>query len=134
MKLLLENWRLYVESRKNAVRILDNIPRWSIVQMGDDLFWFSGTSFTPLDHIDIGTGDGTAERSARDWPGGVIHMKRAEMLDNIEENPNWMETETKQIEYLTIMRNVCEPIEHDDKNNKKIIHNITSNVFVDKGL
>jgi len=90
MKLLLENWRLYVESRKNAVRILDNIPRWSVVQKGDELFRFTGTSFIPLDHIDIGTSGGVAERSARDWPGGVIHMKRAEMLDNIEENPNWI--------------------------------------------
>ena len=102
MKLLLENWRLYVESRSAAAQILNNIPRWSIVQMGDDLFWFSGTSFTPLDHIDIGTSGGTAERSARDWTGGVIHMKRAEMLDNIEENPNWIKvvldpTQARQI-------------------------------------
>ena len=90
MKLLLENWRLYVESRKNAYRILDNIPYWSIVQMGDDLFRFFGAGFIPLDHIDIGTSGGTAERSARDWPGGRIHMKRAEMLDKLEEDPSWI--------------------------------------------
>jgi hypothetical protein len=64
----------------------------------------------------------------------IATKERNALIDWVEENPNWMETETKQIEYLTIMRNVCEPIEHDDKNNKKIIHNITSNVFVDKGL
>ena len=39
-----------------------------------------------------------------------------------------------QLEYLTIVRNVCEPIENEDKNGKKIIHNISLNVFVDKGL
>jgi hypothetical protein len=58
--------------------------------MGDNLFWFSGTSFTPLDHLDIGTSGGTAERSARDWSGGVVHMKRAAMLDELEEDPNWI--------------------------------------------
>lgn len=64
----------------------------------------------------------------------IAKKERNALIDWVEKNPNWMETEAKQIEYLTIMRNVCEPIEDDDKNNKKIIHNITSNVFVDKGI
>jgi len=102
MKLLLENWRLYVESRKNAWDILDSIPRWSIVKKGDGLFRFTGTSFIPLDHIDIGSLDGTPERSARDWAGGVIHMKRSEMLDYLEEDPDWIKvvldpTQARQI-------------------------------------
>ena len=90
MKLLLENWRLYVESRNNAARLLDNIPRWSIVQKGNELFRFTGTSLIPLNHIDIGTESGTVERSARDWRGGVIHMNRSEMLDYLGEDPNWI--------------------------------------------
>ena len=62
----------------------------------------------------------------------IAGKERSALKDWVEENPNWMETEAKQIEYLTIMRNVCEPIEDDDKNNKKIIRNLTANVFVDK--
>jgi len=62
----------------------------------------------------------------------IAKKERNALTDWVEENPDWMETESKQIEYLTIMRNVCEPIEDDDKNNKKIIRNLTANVFVDK--
>ena len=62
----------------------------------------------------------------------VARKERNALKDWVEENPNWMETEAKQMEYLTIMRNVCEPVEDDDKNNKKIIRNLTTNVFVDK--
>jgi hypothetical protein len=64
----------------------------------------------------------------------VARKERNALKEWVEKNPNWMETEAKQIEYLTIMRNVCEPIEDDDKNNKKIIRNLTTNVFVDKIL
>jgi hypothetical protein len=63
-----------------------------------------------------------------------IANKERESLELwVEKNPNWMETEAKQLEYLTMVRNVCEPIENEDKNGKKIIHNISLNVFVDKG-
>ena len=62
----------------------------------------------------------------------IAKKERNALTEWVEENPDWMETESKQIEYLTIMRNVCEPIEDYDKNNKKIIHNLTANVFVDK--
>ena len=62
----------------------------------------------------------------------IAKKERNALTDWVEENPDWMETESKQIEYLTIMRNVCEPIEDYDKNNKKIIRNLTANVFVDK--
>jgi len=86
MKLLLENWR----KLNAAAEILDNIPDWSIVKKDDELFLFSGRSLIPLDHIDIGSLAGTAERSARDWPGGRIHMKRSEMLDRLAEDPDWI--------------------------------------------
>jgi hypothetical protein len=62
----------------------------------------------------------------------IAKKERNALTAWVEENPDWMETESKQIEYLTIMRNVCEPIEDYDKNNKKIIRNLTANVFVDK--
>jgi len=64
----------------------------------------------------------------------IANKERNALTDWVEENPGWMETEAKQIEYLTIMRNVCEPIEDYDKNNKKIIRNLTANVFVDKEI
>jgi len=62
----------------------------------------------------------------------IAKKERNALTEWVEENPDWMETESKQIEYLTIMRNVCEPIEDYDKNNKKIIRNLTANIFVDK--
>ena len=62
----------------------------------------------------------------------IAKKERNALKEWVEKNPDWMETETKQIEYLTIMRNVCEPVEDDDKNNKKIIRNLMTNVFVDK--
>ena len=50
----------------------------------------------------------------------------------VEENPNWFDTEDTQIEYLTMVRNVCEPIENDERCEKKIIRNISREVFLDK--
>lgn len=50
----------------------------------------------------------------------------------VEENPNWFDTEETQIEYLTMVRNVCEPIENDERCEKKIIRNISREVFLDK--
>jgi hypothetical protein len=64
----------------------------------------------------------------------VANKERESLALWVEKNPNWMETEAKQLEYLTMVRNVCEPIENEDKNGKKIIHNISLNVFVDKGV
>jgi hypothetical protein len=86
MKLLLENWR----KMNAAADILDNIPDWSIVRKGDELFLFSGRDLRPLDHIDIGTFSGVVERSAYDHAGGVIHMKRAAMLDQLQDDPDWI--------------------------------------------
>jgi hypothetical protein len=49
-----------------------------------------------------------------------------------EENPDWIETERKQLEYLTMLRNVSEPIEDDAKNGRKIIRAVSREVIVDK--
>jgi hypothetical protein len=64
----------------------------------------------------------------------VANKERESLELWVEKNPNWMQAEATQLEYLTMVRNVCEPIENEDKNGKKIIHNISLNVFVDKGL
>ncbi len=48
------------------------------------------------------------------------------------DNPDWIETECKQIEYLTMVRSVCEPIENYENYERKIIKNIGKEIFVDK--
>jgi hypothetical protein len=50
------------------------------------------------------------------------------------DNPDWMETERKQIEYLTMMRSICEPIENYEKYERKIIKNIGKEIHVDKKI
>ena len=50
----------------------------------------------------------------------------------VDENPDWFDTEASQIEYLMMVRNVCEPIENDERCEKKIIRNISREVFLDK--
>jgi hypothetical protein len=49
-----------------------------------------------------------------------------------EENPDWMETEQKQIAYLTMLRNISEPIEDEEKNGRKIIRAVSREVIVEK--
>ena len=49
-----------------------------------------------------------------------------------EENPDWMETEQKQIAYLTMLRNISEPIEDEEKNGRKIIRAVSREVIIDK--
>ena len=49
-----------------------------------------------------------------------------------EENPDWMETEQKQIAYLMMLRNISEPIEDEEKNGRKIIRAVSREVIVDK--
>jgi hypothetical protein len=78
------------------------------------------------------------------WEKDENHMKMKETIEKIadkertalqiwaENNPDWMETEKKQIEYLTMMRSICEPIENDEKNEKKIIRSLGKNILLDK--
>lgn len=49
-----------------------------------------------------------------------------------DNNPDWIETEKKQIEYLTMLRSISEPIEDEDKNGRKIIRAVSREVIVDK--
>jgi len=48
------------------------------------------------------------------------------------DNPDWIETERKQLEYLTMMRSICEPIENYNNYEKKIIKNLGKEIQVDK--
>ena len=48
------------------------------------------------------------------------------------DNPDWMETERKQLEYLTMMRSICEPIENYNNYEKKIIKNLGKEILIDK--
>jgi hypothetical protein len=48
------------------------------------------------------------------------------------DNPDWIDTESKQIEYLTMVRSICEPIENYDKYEKKIVKNVGKEIVVDK--
>jgi hypothetical protein len=47
-------------------------------------------------------------------------------------NPDWIETEKKQIEYLTMVRSICEPIENYENYERKIIKHIEKEIIVDK--
>lgn len=49
-----------------------------------------------------------------------------------EDNPDWIETERKQMEYLTMLRNISEPIEDEAKNGRKIIRAVSREVIVGK--
>jgi hypothetical protein len=62
----------------------------------------------------------------------IANKERNSIYKWVEKNPNWFDTEVKQIEYLTMVRNICEPIENYEKNGKKIIRNIGRVVLVDK--
>ena len=48
------------------------------------------------------------------------------------DNPDWMETEKKQIKYLTMMRSICEPIENFNNYERKIIKNLGKEILIDK--
>jgi hypothetical protein len=48
------------------------------------------------------------------------------------DNPDWMETERKQLDYLTMVRSICEPIENYYNYEKKILKNIGKEIQIDK--
>ena len=50
------------------------------------------------------------------------------------DNPDWMDTERKQLEYLTMMRSICEPIENYNNYEKKIIKNLGKEILIDKKI
>jgi tellurite resistance-related uncharacterized protein len=48
------------------------------------------------------------------------------------DNPDWIETERKQLDYLTMVRSICEPIENYDNYEKKILKNLGKEIQIDK--
>jgi hypothetical protein len=60
----------------------------------------------------------------------VAKMQRNKISDWVDLHPNWFEDEKLQYEYLTILNKITEPIECDDKLEKKVIKNITKEVQI----
>jgi hypothetical protein len=50
------------------------------------------------------------------------------------DNPDWMETERKQLDYLTMVRSICEPIENYDNYERKILKNLGKEIHLDKKM
>mgnify|MGYP003118963104 FL=1 len=105
MKLLFENWRKYLSE---GFKYIVQVPQRAVVQKGDSgdkLFLFSGQSFEPLSHIDIGQLDGITARSARDWPGGVEHLRgwyKEHVEEQLRRDPDWIKVvlDPKQAEEI----------------------------------
>jgi hypothetical protein len=98
MKLLLENWRLYVESYQLGIKRLNKIPSGSIVRKGDDLFslWTNSSrvQLTPLQYLDINSPGGITDSSSSGWNGraeGYIPMKKDALIRHLAKDPNWIE-------------------------------------------
>jgi len=49
----------------------------------------------------------------------VANKERNSLYLWVEKNPDWFDSEATQIEYLTMMHNICEPVEDFEKNEKK---------------
>jgi hypothetical protein len=60
----------------------------------------------------------------------VAKMQRNKISDWVDLHPDWFEDEKLQYEYLTILNKITEPIECDDKLEKKVIRNITKEVQI----
>ena len=62
----------------------------------------------------------------------VANKERSALQQWAIDNPDWMETEQKQIQYLTMVRSICEPIETYSNYERKIVKNIGKEILVDK--
>ena len=62
----------------------------------------------------------------------IANKERNAISAWVDINPDWFDTEAKQMEYLTLINKVCEPIENDIKNEKKIIKNIGKEIVLNK--
>ena len=62
----------------------------------------------------------------------IANKERNAIGDWVELNPDWFDTEAKQMEYLTLINKICEPIENDAKNEKKIIKMIGREIVLNK--
>ena len=64
----------------------------------------------------------------------IADMERTALQQWAIDNPDWMETEKKQIKYLTMMRSICEPIENYNNYERKIIKNLGKEILIDKNI
>jgi hypothetical protein len=64
----------------------------------------------------------------------IANKERNAISSWVEQNPDWFDTEAKQMEYLTIINKICEPIENDVKNEKKIIKIIGKEIILNKDI
>ena len=62
----------------------------------------------------------------------IANKERNAISAWVDINPDWFDTEEKQMEYLTLVNKVCEPIENDIRNEKKIIKNIGKEIVLNK--
>ena len=62
----------------------------------------------------------------------IADKERTALQEWAIDNPDWIETERKQIEYLTMMRSICEPIENYTNYERKIIKNLGKEILIDK--
>ena len=62
----------------------------------------------------------------------VANKERSALQQWAIDNPDWIETEQKQIKYLTMVRSICEPIETYNNYERKIVKNIGKEILVEK--
>ena len=62
----------------------------------------------------------------------IADKERSALQQWAIDNPDWIETEQKQIEYLTMVRSICEPIENYNNYERKIIKHIEKEIIIDK--
>jgi hypothetical protein len=62
----------------------------------------------------------------------IANKERNAINSWVEQNPDWFDTEETQMEYLTLINKICEPIENDIKNEKKIIKIIGKEIILNK--
>ena len=62
----------------------------------------------------------------------IANKERNAIGEWVDLNPDWFDTEAKQMEYLTLINKICEPIENDVKNEKKIIKMIGREIVLNK--
>jgi len=64
----------------------------------------------------------------------IADKERTALQQWANDNPDWIDTESKQIEYLTMVRSICEPIENYHNYERKIVKNVGKEIFIDKRI
>ncbi len=62
----------------------------------------------------------------------IANKERNAINSWVDQNPDWFNTDEKQMEYLTLINKICEPIENDIKNEKKIIKIVGKEIILNK--